>query len=150
MAIRAIEAEELEALKTAVRYQRDFRAFLEHVASNALNSDSLLAATEFAALYMSEEIVAAIEAAQEAKLSTEEGVTYFIFLTTASRAEAQKRKGFFQRLKAKIEPRPGTVEHSHVAMTNYVLNDVLNGQLDQRKTGLFAQYYAAALAKAPL
>jgi hypothetical protein len=44
---------------------------LEHVASNALNSDPLLAGAEFAALYMPEEIVAAIEAAQEAKLSTE-------------------------------------------------------------------------------
>ena len=135
-------------MKAVVQYQRNFRALLEHVASNAPNAEPLLAAAEFAALYMPQEIVAAIDAAQEAKLSTEEGVTYFIFLTAAARAEAQKRKGFFQRLKTKIEPSPGTVEHSHIAMANYAVNDILKGQLDQRKTGIFAEYYAAALAKA--
>jgi hypothetical protein len=137
---------DVEALKKSLRYERSFRALLESVAANSLNRDPILGAAEFSLLYTPEEVVSAINAAEEAALSIEEAVGYFIFLTAAARADAQKRKGLFQRLKTKIEPRPGTVEYSHIAMTNYALNVLLEGQLDQEKGRAFADRYSQRLA----
>lgn len=134
-----------EALKAVVRYQRDFIEILENVARNALSRDPILAGAEFASLYLPDEITSAIDAAQRAGLPANEGVACFIVWTAADRAEAQKRKGLFQRLRANFAPHPDTVEHRHLAMTNFAINELLNGQLDQGKGARFAKLYEQKL-----
>lgn len=112
---------------------------------NALDPNPLIAGLELASLYSPHELASAATAAQEAGLSPEEGVTYFIFLSAT--VAADKRRGFFQRLRNKFPPKSGSEEHRHIVMTNYAINFLLKGHLDETKSQVFADHYMQWLSR---
>ena len=138
----------VEAVRAAIQYQREFQAILEEVAANALNPDPLIVRAELFSLYSSEELASGINAADKAGLSAKEGVACFVLLSAAAHAEIQKRKGILHRLMTKFAPRAGTPEQRHVAMWNYAIGTLLGGYPDQTKAQQFADLYQRELSQA--
>jgi hypothetical protein len=115
-------------LRANIQYTSDFQDMLEEVAANALGGDRL-----FMELYTSEDKADGMFAAEAVGLSVKEGVAYFVFLQATLQAEHMRRKGLFSRLSMRLSPKPNSVEESHIAMTNYVLNELLGGYPDKQK-----------------
>jgi len=113
---------------------------------NAVERDPLLSTATLFSLYSSQEITAAILAAESESLRPTEAAAYFVFVSAAVHAELRKREGFLQRLRAKFRPQAGSVEAKHLALTNYVLSVVLKGNVDGAKAGTFANRYQHELS----
>lgn len=139
--------ERKDAVLATIDYYQIFDRLLESVAANAFDSDDLIAALEFSSLYMSDERVSAISAGLDADLSPEEAVAYFVLFSAAVAADRQRR-GFFNRLRSKFPPRPGSPEYRHLAMTNCAINMLLNGHINETKSRTFAEHYSQTLSDA--
>ena len=138
--------EEAEALHADLQNALRFQALLRDVAgaSNAFRHYPLIAGTEFWSFYSPAEVVSGISASEGLGLPVDQAVAYFVFLSAA--ADTQKRGGFFQRLKMKLPPMPGTRAHAHLTMTNYILEKFFGGRgPDPEVLGLFAERYGEEL-----
>jgi hypothetical protein len=138
-----IMKEKAEALHADLQYALRFRALLRDVAES-LKCVSTPSAdgTEFWSFYSPAEVVSGISASEELGLGVDQAVAYFVFSFAVASADAQMRGGFFQRLKMKLPPIPGTGAHAHLAMTNYVLEKFFDGHgRDPKPLELFAERY---------
>jgi hypothetical protein len=129
------EEDKINSLKAGIEYAGEFQALLRDAAANALHPDPVIAGAELFSLYSPVEVIAGISAAEDVGFTVKEGVACFVLLCAAVHAELQKRQGFFSRLKMKFPPKPGTREHNHIAMTNYVLNTLTSDNRPSPRVG---------------
>ena len=113
-----------------------------------LNRDSVIASTEFSSLYSPAEIGSGISAAEDARLSVEQGVICFVMLYGAMEAELQKRGGLLHRLRTKLTPRQGARAHAHSIMFKNVCEKPPGGHMPDLETfHVFARGYNASLSR---
>jgi TPR repeat protein len=138
-------------LQEGTEFAGAFQKLLREVAANApgaLQSDPLIADTEFSSLYSPAEIVSGISAAEGAGLSVEQGVVCFVMLSAAIEAELQKQGGILQRLNTKLTSRQRARAQTHSAVFNYVCEEPPGGQMPNLEAfRLFARGFNENLAQ---
>jgi hypothetical protein len=132
-----------EALHRIIAYDREFQLTLERVAADALSCDSMLAAAEFASLYMPAERVCGAKAADECGLSVEQGVYAFVLISAAALADRRQRT-IWGRVRTKFAPTAGTEDSRHIAMVNQA-SRLLADEPSRDKMAAFANLYAKLL-----
>jgi hypothetical protein len=134
-----------ERTHSHLQYALRFQALLRDIAgaSNAFRRYPLITGREFWIFYSPAEVVSGIAASEELALAVDQAVAYFVLSSAAVSADAQEREGFFQRLKMKLPPIPGTRAHAHLAMTNYVREKLFERRdPDPKLLEVFAEHYS--------